>query len=119
MVEEKLSALAGARNPVALKGLGRGFDRLVSLVKVLYGLPERDWIWECVTLLNVLRNATAHKIQPHIRQDSQVMMDRIDDLVGKYSGVPMPKKLLAKRNIVRIRWRLASLYSVLCRLEEA
>lgn len=50
------------------------------------------------------------------REDDNVLrkLDRMDQLIGNHSGVPIPSKL--KPSIERLNWRLASLYSCMSRL---
>ncbi|MDH4099992.1 MAG: hypothetical protein OEV28_05400 [Nitrospirota bacterium] len=90
------------------------FCQSLSLAKAMYWREEDEWLWECLVLLNGARNHMAHKILK--REDEKVLrkIDRMDELIGKNSGVPIPSKLAP--SVQRIHWRLASLYSCMSRL---
>jgi hypothetical protein len=120
MMEDLLLTLVAARykDPERFKKGRPGFARLLNLAKLRYRIRGGEWLWESLRLLNTVRNQTAHVIESRFREENHIKLDRLDELVGKHSGVPMPKKLADRRNIHRLQWRLASLYSVLYRLHE-
>lgn len=90
------------------------FRQCLSLTKAMYWKEQDQWLWECLALLNAARNHMAHSILK--REDEKVVkkLDRMDELIGKHSGVSIPSKLTP--SVDRMHWRLASLYSCMSRL---
>lgn len=93
------------------------FRNCLSLAKGMYWKEQNQWIWECLTLLNAARNHMAHSVVKRNDENVANKLDRIDELIGMHSGVPMPRQL--EPSVDRMHWRLASLYSCMSKLNHA
>lgn len=118
LFEEQLRALIDEYLPVPNNFRHEifGFSQCLSLVKAIYWKPSNEWIWECVTLLNSVRNAMAHKLKTHDDESVKEKLNRIDLLVKKNSHVPIPSKL--EPSVQRMQWQLASLYATINKLPQ-
>ena len=116
LAEEKLRQIVrdGLPHPEHLEDRTLGFSQNLMLAKCLHWTEEKDWIWECLKLLNGVRNTMAHNLLAAKEEALREKMDRLDLLVGKHSGVPMPSNLGPSAQ--RLHWRLASLYAEIAKL---
>jgi hypothetical protein len=67
LIEELLRALVDRRvnEPSALNDARLSFNQYRCLAKAFIAHPKFDWLWEAIKKLNSVRNALAHKLEPH------------------------------------------------------
>jgi hypothetical protein len=111
LAEERLKQIIRQNLPCPeyLEERSFGFAHNLMLAKCLHWTEENDWVWECLKLLNAVRNSIAHNLLAKDEEKVNDKLDRLDHLIGKHSDVLMPSHL--GPSVQRMQWRLASLYA--------
>jgi hypothetical protein len=119
LAEEKLRALIVGSLVHAEHFDQRSFNyqQCLMLAQSMHWKPDQGWVWECLKLLNGIRNSMAHILFEKHKESILPKIERLDLLIGKHSGVPMPSNL--GPSVTRLHWRLASLYAAIGILGDA